>query len=111
MTQPRGLVDGLNLRDYQIQTLSWALRQEQEVRSAAVTSSTSSSSSSSSSCSSSSSTNTNDQGLTGLNAYFWEKREFVGSSGDLGAYYYFPMCGQLLLEPPPIVSGGLLAEG
>ena len=117
--QPKGLVDGLDLRDYQMQTLSWAIRQEQEVGgalmvpSARAKSSSSSSSLSSSSCSSSSSRNAqngSEQGLTGLNAYFWEKREFVGSQGDLGAYFYFPMCGQLLLEPPPIVTGGLLAE-
>jgi hypothetical protein len=45
-------------------------------------------------------------GVAGLNGYFWEKRSFV----DGKSYYYFPFGGQILMNSPPIVTGGLLAE-
>ena len=38
--------------------------------------------------------------------YYWERRSFP--DGD--DFYYFPHGGHVLLEPPPVVSGGLLAD-
>src|SRR3546814_13457879 len=42
----------------------------------------------------------------GLNAYFWEERQW----GDEGVFYYFPLAGELRLDPPPLTTGGLLSE-
>ncbi len=42
----------------------------------------------------------------GLNSLFWEERSFL----DEGKFYYFPAAGELRLEKPPTVFGGILAE-
>jgi len=42
----------------------------------------------------------------GLNSLFWEERQWL----DGGSYYYFPAAGELRLERPPTVRGGLLCE-
>ena len=69
------------LRPYQVQSLYWMVRQESRET-------------------------TLGGGVRGLNGYFWEKRSFH----DGGAYWYFPLAGHVLLEPPPSVFGGLLCE-
>jgi len=43
----------------------------------------------------------------GLNALFWERRQWQGSPD---VWWYFPLAGELRLKPPPLVYGGLLAE-
>jgi len=42
----------------------------------------------------------------GLNSLFWEERQWK----DGGAFFYFPSAGELRLERPPAVRGGLLCE-
>jgi len=43
----------------------------------------------------------------GLNGCFWEKRSF----GDaIDCFYYSPLLGELRLEAPPLVRGGLVCE-
>ncbi|KAH8098633.1 hypothetical protein JL720_1591 [Aureococcus anophagefferens] len=71
----------VELRDYQLEGLKWM--RDQESRDAAV------------------------GGVPGLNGYFWEKRSFA-DGGD--SFYYFPLAGHVLLEAPPVVTGGLLAD-
>ena len=72
----------VSLRDYQQESVAWMTQQE----------------------------NLNVEetggGVAGLNGYFWEKRTMA--DGDV--YYYFPVGGEILLTPPPTVSGGLLCE-
>ena len=43
----------------------------------------------------------------GLNGRFWETRVWADSDEP---YYYFPAAGELRLDRPPTVAGGLLAE-
>ena len=76
-----GLAASVELRDYQLEGLKWM--RDQESRDAAV------------------------GGVPGLNGYFWEKRSFA-DGGD--SFYYFPLAGHVLLEAPPVVTGGLLAD-
>ncbi|KAH8067320.1 hypothetical protein JL721_7734 [Aureococcus anophagefferens] len=76
-----GLAPSVELRDYQLEGLKWM--RDQESRDAAV------------------------GGVPGLNGYFWEKRSFA-DGGD--SFYYFPLAGHVLLEAPPVVTGGLLAD-
>ena len=73
----------VTLRDYQKETVAW-MRLQEDVRVQS------------------------GGGVPGLDGYFWERRSFVDSTGD--EYYYFPLGGHVLLNPPPTVSGGLLAE-
>ena len=42
----------------------------------------------------------------GINSILWEEREFL----DGGRYYYSPALGQMRLEPPPVMKGGILAD-
>jgi hypothetical protein len=42
----------------------------------------------------------------GLNSLFWQEIEFK----DGGNFYYFPGAGELRLEKPPTVRGGIVAE-
>ena len=42
----------------------------------------------------------------GINGLFWEERAFA----DGGAYYHFPALGEVRLEAPPLMWGGLLCE-
>ena len=44
----------------------------------------------------------------GLNSLFWEKRIWNDGTGD--EYWYFPMGGELRLQKPPIITGGMLCE-
>ena len=76
-----GLAASVELRDYQLEGLKWM--RDQESRDAAV------------------------GGVPGLNGHFWEKRSFA-DGGD--SFYYFPLAGHVLLEAPPVVTGGLLAD-
>ena len=46
----------------------------------------------------------------GLNSLFWEKREWLDSTGEDDVFYYMPSAGELRLEAPPMVRGGLLCE-
>ena len=57
----------------------------------------------------------------GLNGLFWETRRWAGSSSSADAdadadadageeYYYFPLGGELRLQKPPSISGGILCE-
>jgi hypothetical protein len=78
--QPQGLVRGLQLRPYQLQALSWMVEQESDAYA----------------------------GVAGLNGYLWEKRSFSSHPSEF--FYYFALSGQLMLDPPPVVTGGLLAE-
>ena len=73
----------VTLRDYQKETVHWMRRQEDV-------------------------SGSSGGGVPGLNGFFWERRTFGDESGDV--YYYFPLGGHVLLNPPPVVSGGLLAE-
>jgi len=75
------LADGVTLRPYQLQNVFWALHQEDRSSHAKTS-------------------------VPGLNGYYWERRSFP--DGD--DFYYFPHGGHVLLEPPPVVSGGLLAD-
>ena len=43
----------------------------------------------------------------GLNAEFWEKRCWAD---DGTHFFYFPLAGELRLQTPPVVTGGLLCE-
>jgi hypothetical protein len=43
----------------------------------------------------------------GLNAEFWEQRSWAD---DGSPYFYFPLAGELRLQTPPVVTGGLLCE-
>jgi hypothetical protein len=72
----------VTLRDYQWESVAWMRNQEN------------------------SNVEQTGGGVAGLNGYFWEKRSFV----DGESYYYFPFGGQILMNSPPIVTGGLLAE-
>lgn len=72
----------VTLRDYQVQSVAWMRSQENRNR-----------------------TETNG-GIAGLNGFFWERRALA--DGD--PFYYFPLGGQILLTPPPIVTGGMLAQ-
>jgi hypothetical protein len=121
-----GKVPGLEveLRSYQAEALDWMLdrescgtSREQTIPSSSPSSSSSATAPSSSSSSStlvtggsgSSSVGQNPAplaGIGGLNGYFWEVREWA----DGGEYFYFPLCGQLMLARPPVTTGGLLAE-
>lgn len=47
-----------------------------------------------------------DDRLPGLNGFFWEAHQFA----DGAWFYYFPMAGHVLLERPPNVTGGVLAD-
>ena len=42
----------------------------------------------------------------GLNGLFWEERAFA----DGGSYYYSPQLGEMRLEAPPVMHGGLLCD-
>eukprot|EP01043_Picozoa_sp_COSAG02_P051506 COSAG02_NODE_5428_length_4337_cov_4.818079_2_plen_1315_part_01 len=44
----------------------------------------------------------------GLNSLFWETRQWGGGGGH--EYYYAPKLGELRLERPPVVRGGLLCD-
>ncbi|XXQ29804.1 RING-type domain-containing protein [Plasmodiophora brassicae] len=49
----------------------------------------------------------------GLNSMFWEKRRWSDVSGgdaDADTFYYMPSTGELRLEAPAVVRGGLLCE-
>eukprot|EP00943_MAST-04B_sp_MAST-4B-sp1_P009028 g9028.t1 len=46
----------------------------------------------------------------GLNSLFWEKRQWLDSAGKHDVFYYMPSAGELRLEQPPMVWGGLLCE-
>ena len=46
----------------------------------------------------------------GLNGLFWEKRTWLDSVGPEDVFYYMPSAGELRLEKPPMVRGGLLCE-
>eukprot|EP00945_MAST-04E_sp_MAST-4E-sp1_P005484 g5484.t1 len=46
----------------------------------------------------------------GLNNYYWEERKWLDSVGEDDAFYYMPSAGELRLERPPMVRGGLLCE-
>ena len=46
----------------------------------------------------------------GLNSLFWEKREWLDSNNDTDYFYYMPSAGELRLEAPGMVRGGLLCE-
>ncbi|CAB9513385.1 Uncharacterized ATP-dependent helicase C17A2.12 [Seminavis robusta] len=72
----------VELRDYQKESVSWMIDQENRDR-----------------------TKTGG-GVAGLNGYFWERRTLE----DGEEFFYFPLGGQILLNPPPIATGGLLAE-
>jgi hypothetical protein len=80
----------VTLRDYQKESVAWMCHQENLDR------------------------EETGGGVAGLNGYFWEKRSFGcdggDGDGDEDDYYYFPLGGHVLLTPPPVVSGGLLAE-
>ncbi|KAK3270310.1 hypothetical protein CYMTET_21287 [Cymbomonas tetramitiformis] len=43
----------------------------------------------------------------GLNSLFWEERQWPDGTG---CFYYSAALGELRLEPPPLVRGGLLCE-
>ncbi len=53
----------------------------------------------------------------GLNAAFWETRRWgdatatsaAASDGD-AAFFYFPLAGELRLQRPPLVTGGMLCD-
>jgi SWI/SNF-related matrix-associated actin-dependent regulator of chromatin subfamily A3 len=61
-----------------------------------------------------------DQEAADLNRRFWEERAWPGEASANGngagagaggnPYYYFPAAGELRLEKPPRVSGGLLSS-
>ena len=42
----------------------------------------------------------------GINGLFWEERKFK----DGGSYYYSPQLGEMRLEEPPMMHGGLLCD-
>ena len=42
----------------------------------------------------------------GINSLFWEERAF----GDGGTYYFSPQLGEMRLEAPPLMHGGLLCD-
>ena len=42
----------------------------------------------------------------GINGLFWEERAF----GDGGTYYFSPQLGEMRLEAPPLMHGGLLCD-
>ena len=42
----------------------------------------------------------------GINGLFWEERKFK----DGGSYYYSPQLGEMRLEEPPMMRGGLLCD-
>ena len=44
----------------------------------------------------------------GLNSLFWETRQWGGGGGH--EYFYAPELGELRLERPPVVRGGLLCD-
>ena len=44
----------------------------------------------------------------GLNSLFWEERQWA--PGVDGSYFYSPQLGELRLERPPVVRGGLLCD-
>jgi hypothetical protein len=70
----------LTLKEYQLQTVAWMQDQESYER--------------------------------GLNGLFWEERAWQDSSSSSQAdrFYYMPSTGELRLEKPPLVHGGLLCE-
>lgn len=46
-------------------------------------------------------------GVDGLNGFFWERRSWSDGNGH---FWYMPLAGHVLLEAPPVVTGGLLAD-
>lgn len=72
---------GVELRPYQVQNVFWMLHQEDQAATARTS-------------------------VAGLNGYYWERRVFP----DGGEWFYFPHGGHVLLEPPPVTGGGLLAD-
>jgi hypothetical protein len=56
----------------------------------------------------------------GLNAAFWETRRWADGGGsasgdadddhDADEWFYFPLAGELRLQRPPVVTGGMLCE-
>ncbi len=48
-----------------------------------------------------------ESNAAGINGHFWQSREFVDGGPPL---YYFPLAGELRLEKPPVVTGGLLCS-
>ncbi|KAI0566448.1 Helicase [Gracilaria domingensis] len=46
-----------------------------------------------------------------LNDYFWEERSFTKTNGkDNGSYFYFPLTGEVRLNRPPRMRGGMVTE-
>lgn len=48
-----------------------------------------------------------DQESQDLNSRFWEGRSWADGGGE---FWYFPMAGELRLQQPPRVTGGIIAE-
>ena len=46
-----------------------------------------------------------------IKIYQTRSKILISTQVDGGDFYYFPHGGHVLLEPPPVVSGGLLADG
>jgi hypothetical protein len=46
----------------------------------------------------------------GLNSLFWEEREWHDATSESDRFYYMPSTGELRVEKPPLVHGGLLCE-
>ena len=42
----------------------------------------------------------------GLNSFLWEERTWIGGE----RFFFFPMAGELRIDPPPLVTGGILSE-
>ncbi|KAH8058800.1 hypothetical protein JL720_13990 [Aureococcus anophagefferens] len=73
---------GVELRPYQVQNVFWMLHQEDQAATARTS-------------------------VAGLNGYYWERRVFPDGGDE---WFYFPHGGHVLLEPPPVTGGGLLAD-
>lgn len=52
-----------------------------------------------------------ENGAHSLNAYFWEERSYTGPANKPdGKFYYFPMSGEVRLNRPPDIRGGMVTE-
>lgn len=52
-----------------------------------------------------------ENGPNALNDFFWEERFFTGPDNKPdGSFYYFPLTGELRLQTPPRVRGGMITE-